>query len=82
MVLGKVLVSGRPTNVDYRRVRASCACSRWGCLDIFPLVYHFFLLSPSVWDSARYRLKYCLKGPVKSKTTNLDLHGYLFIPSK
>ena len=32
-------------------------------LDIFSLVYHFSLLSPSRWETARYRLKYCLKGP-------------------
>ena len=34
-----------------------------GCLDIFTLVYHFSILSPSLWETARYRLKYCLKGP-------------------
>ena len=34
-----------------------------GCLDIFSLVYHFSFLSPSLWETARYRLKYCLKGP-------------------
>ena len=33
-----------------------------GCLDIFSLIYHFFCLSPSLWETARYRLKYCLKG--------------------
>ena len=53
-----------------------------GCLDIFTLIYFFSPLSPSLWETARYRLKYCLKGPlnqkqptnqlraVKSKTTN------------
>ena len=35
-----------------------------GCLDIFSLIYHFYLLSPSLWETARYRLKYCLKGPL------------------
>ena len=34
-----------------------------GCLDIFILIYHFSPLSPSLWEMARYRLKYCLKGP-------------------
>ena len=34
-----------------------------GCLDIFSLVYYFSFLSPSLWETARYRLKYCLKGP-------------------
>ena len=38
-----------------------------GCLDIFSLVYHFFFLSPSLWETARYRLKYCLKGPLSPK---------------
>ena len=35
-----------------------------GCLDIFSLNYHFSFLSPSLWETARYRLKYCLKGPL------------------
>ena len=35
-----------------------------GCLDIFSLVYHFPFLSPSLSETARYRLKYCLKGPL------------------
>ena len=39
------------------------------CLDIFSLVYHFsFFLS--LWETARYRLKYCLNGPLSPKTTN------------
>ena len=38
-----------------------------GCLDIFTLVYHFSFLSPSLWETARYRLKYCLKGPLSPK---------------
>ena len=41
-----------------------------GCVDIFSLVYHFSLLPPSLWEMARYRLKYCLKGPLSPKTTN------------
>ena len=38
-----------------------------GCLDIFSLIYHFSFLSPSLWETARYRLKYCLKGPLNPK---------------
>ena len=38
-----------------------------GCLDIFILVYHFTFLSPSLWETARYRLKYCRKGPLSPK---------------
>ena len=35
-----------------------------GCMDIFSLSYHFSFLSPSLLETARYRLKYCLKGPL------------------
>ena len=129
-MLGKLPVLGRPTNLDYSRARAYCACSRcgggggccldiffshlsflfsfslslrggrverrcwenfqcrgvllvWmivgqgpialavgvggGCLDIFSLIYLFSFLSPSLWETARYRLKYCLKGPLNPK---------------
>ena len=38
-----------------------------GCLDIFSLIYHFSFLTPSLWETARYRLKYCLKGPLSPK---------------
>ena len=31
-------------------------------LDFFSLIYLFSFLSPSLWETARYRLKYCLKG--------------------
>ena len=40
-----------------------------GCLDIFTLVYPFSALSPSLWETTRYRLKYCLKGSLSPKTT-------------
>ena len=44
-----------------------------GCLDIFILIYPFSPLSPSLWETARYRLKYCLKGPLNPKQpTNLS----------
>ena len=39
MVLGKLLVPGRPTNLDDSRERAYCACSRCG----FGLVWTFLL---------------------------------------
>ena len=32
------------------------------CLDVFSLVYNFSFLSPSLWETARYRLKYFSKG--------------------
>ena len=37
-VLGKLPVPGRPTNLDYSRARAYCACSRCG----WRLFGHFF----------------------------------------
>ena len=43
-----------------------------GCLDILTLLYLFTSLSPSVWETARYRLKKCLKGQLNPKQqTNL-----------
>ena len=41
MVLGKLPVLGRPTNLDESRARAYCACSRCG----WGLFGHFFLSS-------------------------------------
>ena len=50
-----------------------------GCLDIFSLIYHFSFLSPSLWETARYRLKYCLKGPLNPKQpTNQHLSPSLW----
>ena len=45
-----------------------------GCSDIFTLVHLFSPLSHSPWETARYRLKYCLKGPLNQKQpTNAGL---------
>ena len=38
-----------------------------GCLYSLPLIYRFFL---TLWETARYRLKYCLKGPINPKQPN------------
>ena len=40
------------------------------CLDIFALIYPFPFLSPSLWETTRHRLKYCLKRSLSPKTTN------------
>ena len=64
MVLGKLPVPGRPTNLEYSRAKAYCTCSR--CR--WRLFGHFFSpLSPSLWETARYRLKYSLKEPLSPK---------------
>ena len=47
-----------------------------GGLDIFSLTYHISLLSPSLWETARYRLKYCLKGPLNQKQLTNQLIGW------
>ena len=64
MVLGKLPVPERPTIwmiVGQGPIALAVGAGR-GCLDIFTLLYPFSRLSPSLWETARYRLKYCLKG--------------------
>ena len=54
MVLDKLVVPGRPTNLVYSRARAYCACSRcgWGCLDFFlSSIVSFFSLSGKQSDT-------------------------------
>ena len=65
----KLPVPGRPTILITvgQGPTALAVGAGGGCLDIFTLSYHFFLLSPSLWETARYRLKYCLKGPLSPK---------------
>ena len=48
-----------------------------GYLDIFSLVYPFSLLSPTLWETARYRLQYCLKGPLNTKQPTKSFFLYL-----
>ena len=68
MVLGKLPVPGRPTIW----IRVGQGVGAGGvCVDIFTLIYPFSPLSPSLWETARYRLKYCLKGPLNPKQPTL-----------
>ena len=62
-MLGKLPVPGRPTIwITVRQGPTTLAVGADGdCLDIFTLIY------PSLWETARYRLKYCLKGPLNRK---------------
>ena len=52
MVLGKLPVSGRPTNLDSSRARAYCACIRcgWGLFGHFFTRLSFFSFSLSLGD--------------------------------
>ena len=66
MVLGKVPVPGRPTiliAVGQGPIALAVGAGGGG-LDIFLLSS---ILFPSLWETARYRLKYCLKGPLNPK---------------
>ena len=47
MALGKLPVPGRPTNLDYSRARAYCACGRcgWGLFGHFYSPLSFLSLS-------------------------------------
>ena len=69
MVLGKLPVPGRPTIwiTVGQGPTALAVGAGGGCLDIFTLIYPFSPLSPFLWETARYRLKYCLKGPLNPK---------------
>ena len=69
MVLGKLPVPGRSTIwmiVGQGPIMLAVG-GGGGCLDIFTLLYLFSSFSPSLWETARYRLKYCLKGTLNPK---------------
>ena len=64
VVLGKPPVPGRSTiliTVGQGPIALAVGAGGGG-LDTFTLIYPFFSASPSLWETARYRLKYCLKG--------------------
>ena len=69
MVLGKFPVPGRPAIwITVRKGPTALAVGAGGgCLDLFTLIYPFSPLPPCLWEMARYRLKYCLKGPLNPK---------------
>ena len=79
MVLGKLPVPGRPTIlITVRQGPIALAVGAGGgCLDIFTLF--------CLWETARYRLKYCLKGPFNPKqptancTNGSRLSGFMFL---
>ena len=77
-MLGKLPVPGRPTiliTVGQGPIALAVGAGG-GCLDIFTLIYPFSSLSPSLWEMARYRLKYCLEGPLNPKQpTNLHIYN-------
>ena len=84
MVLGKLPVPGRPTIwITVGQGPTALAVGADGGVWTFLLSSILSPLSPWLWEMARYRLKYCLKGPLNPKQpTNqqhcadrLDLHS-------
>ena len=59
MVLGKLPVPGRPTiwMIVGQGPVALAVGAGGGRLDMFTFLYLFSPLSPSLWETARYRLK-------------------------
>ena len=78
MVLGKLPVPGRPTilMIVGQGPIALAVGAGGGCLDIFTLFYPSSPLPPSLWETVRYKLKYCFKGPLNPKqSTNQPLNN-------
>ena len=68
MVLGKLPVPGRPTIlITVGQGPIALAVGAGGVVWTFLLSSILSTLSPSLWETARYRLKYCLKGPLNPK---------------
>ena len=68
MVLGKLPVPGRPTIlITVGQGPIALAVGAGGVVWTFLLSSILSLLSPSLRETARYRLKYCLKGPLNPK---------------
>ena len=69
MVLAKLPVPGRPTSLDKSRARAYCTCSRCGWWLFGHFYSHLSFLFPFsyLWETTRYKLKYCLKGSLSQK---------------
>ena len=85
MALGNPPEPGRPTvwMLVGQEPTALAVGAGGGSLDIFTLIYPFSILSPSLWGTARYRLKNRLKGPLNPKQpTNLCISSYTFKSGK
>ena len=78
MVLGKLQAPGRSTiwmTVGQGPIELAVGAGE-GCLDSFIFLYPFSPLSLSLWETARYRLKYCLKEPLNPKQPTNQLTAF------
>ena len=67
MVLGKLPVPGRPTIwVIVGQGPIALAVGAGGVVWTF-FLFPFFSFPLSLWETAQYRLTYCLKGPLNPK---------------
>ena len=77
MVLGKRPVLGRPTIwIRVGQGPSALAVGAGGHVWTFFLSSIISFLSPFLWETARYRLKYCLQGPLSPNqptNRNVDL---------
>ena len=84
MVLGKLSELGRSAGSGSGGTKAYCACGEcgWGLFGRFCSRLPFLFFLP-LWETARYRLKYCLKGCYSQNNqpnvaSNLDLYLAFF----
>ena len=72
MVLGKLPVPGHPTILSIVGQWPFALAVGAGGVFFGHFYSHlsFFPLSPSLWETARYGLKYFLKGPLNPKPSN------------
>ena len=70
MVLGKLPVSGRPICIIVGQGLTALALGAGGVVWTFSLSSITSLFFLPVWETARYRLKYCLKGPLNPNQPN------------
>ena len=67
-MLGKLPVAGRPAIlITVGQGPIALAVGAGGGWFGHFYSHLFFLLSPSLWETPQYRLKYCLKGPLNPK---------------
>ena len=84
MVLGKLPVPGHPAiriTVGQEPIVLAVGAGG-GCLDIFTLISRFSPLSPSLWETARYRRKYCFKGQLNPKQQPTNIFSILELSVK